>query len=53
MGGIDMDDRNFILSYYRDATEGMHVQCIRRSEEAQKSHTHAYFQVYYVIGIYT
>ena len=43
-----MDDRNFILSYYRDATEGMHVQCIRRSEEAQKRHTHAYFQVYYV-----
>lgn len=43
-----MDARNFILAYYRDAADGMHVQCLRSSEEAQKPHTHAYFQIYYV-----
>lgn len=45
-----MDTRNFMLSYYRDAADGMHVQCIRSSEEAQKSHTHVYFQIYYVVA---
>jgi AraC-like DNA-binding protein/mannose-6-phosphate isomerase-like protein (cupin superfamily) len=43
-----MDARNFILTYYRDATDGMHVQCIRHSTEAQKPHTHMYFQIYYI-----
>lgn len=43
-----MDVRNFMLSYYRDATNDMHVQCIRGSVEAQKPHTHTYFQIYYI-----
>lgn len=40
--------RKFMLSYYRDAAEGLHVQRIHSSVEAQKPHTHAYFQIYYV-----
>jgi len=39
---------NFVLSYYKNAVDGIHVQKICNSVEAQKPHTHAYFQIYYV-----
>ena len=43
-----MDSRQFVISYYRDAADGMHVQYIRNSTEAQRPHSHTYFQIYYV-----
>jgi len=43
-----MDIRNFVLSYYNNAVEGVHIQRISDSEAASKPHTHAYFQIYYV-----
>ena len=39
---------NFALSYYKDATDGIHVQRLDASEAASKPHTHGYFQIYYV-----
>jgi len=44
-----MDIKNFILSYYSNATEGVHIQKVTNSAVAQKPHTHEYFQVFYVI----
>ena len=44
-----MDIKNFILSYYGNATEGVHIQRVKDSSIAQKPHTHEYFQVFYVI----
>ena len=44
-----MDIKNFILSYYSNATEGVHIQKVKNSAVAQKPHTHEYFQVFYVI----
>ncbi len=43
-----MKNKNFDLTYYKNAEEGIHVQCIENSLEASKPHTHNYFQIYYI-----
>ncbi len=43
-----MKKKNFDLSYYKNAKDGIHVQCIENSTEAGKPHTHNYFQIYYI-----
>ncbi len=43
-----MDAKRFILSYYKNAEAGIHIQKIENSEEAKKLHSHGYFQIYYV-----
>lgn len=44
-----MDKKNFSLSYYKDAADGMHMQRVDHSEEAQHPHSHEYFQIYYIL----
>lgn len=44
-----MDIKNFVLTYYKNAADGIHIQLVEKSVEAQKPHTHEYFQIYYVI----
>lgn len=43
-----MDIKNFVLSYYKNSTENFHIQKLDRVTEAQKPHTHEYFQIYYI-----
>ncbi|MBR2322842.1 MAG: helix-turn-helix domain-containing protein [Clostridia bacterium] len=43
-----MNVKNFVLSYYKNATSSMHVHKVRNSLEAQNPHTHDYFQIYFV-----
>ena len=45
-----MDYKRFVLSYYKNAIKGIHIQRIRESDEAKKPHSHNYFQIYYVLG---
>lgn len=42
-------EKHFILNYYKNADCGIHVQKISDSSEAQKTHSHGYFQIYYVL----
>lgn len=44
-----MDIKNFILTYYKNAADGIHIHRVEKSSEAQKPHTHEYFQIYYII----
>lgn len=44
-----MDYKRFVLSYYKNAVQGIHVQRIRCTEEARKPHSHSYYQIYYVL----
>ena len=44
-----MDIKNFVLSYYKNSTDGFHIHKVEKSIEASKPHTHDYFQIYYVI----
>ena len=44
-----MNIKNFVLTYYKNAADGIHIQRVEKSVEAQKPHTHEYFQIYYVI----
>lgn len=44
-----MDIKNFIFSYFNNATEGLHIKKVKHSTEAQAPHTHEYFQIFYVI----
>lgn len=41
--------KNFMLTYYKNTFEGIHIQRAVSSAEAQKPHTHDYFQIYYII----
>ena len=43
-----MDIKNFVLSYYKNSTENFHIQKVDMFTEAQKPHTHEYFQIYFV-----
>ncbi len=44
-----MDIKKFVLSYYKNAADGMHIQRVeKKAIEATKPHTHIYFQIYYV-----
>jgi len=44
-----MDVKNYALSYYKNSAEDFHIHRVERSVDAQKPHTHEYFQIYYVI----
>jgi AraC-like DNA-binding protein len=44
-----MDYKRFVLSYYKNAVQGIHVQRIACTEEARKPHNHSYYQLYYVL----
>lgn len=43
-----MNIKNFVLSYYKNSTENFHIQKLDKVYEAQKPHTHDYFQIYYI-----
>mgnify|MGYP003304564378 CR=1 FL=1 len=43
-----MDIKNFVLSYYDNSTENFHIQKLSKVTEAQKPHTHDYFQIYFI-----
>lgn len=43
-----MDIKNFVLSYYENSADNFHVQKVDKSFEAQKPHTHEYFQIYFI-----
>ncbi len=42
-------EKHFILNYYKNADCGIHIQKIANSSEAQKMHSHGYFQIYYIL----
>lgn len=44
-----MDIKNFVLSYYKNSTEGFHIHKVEKTSEAQKPHTHEYFQIYFIL----
>ncbi|MBR2500074.1 MAG: helix-turn-helix domain-containing protein [Clostridia bacterium] len=43
-----MDIKNFVLSYYKNSTDTFHIHKVSDSKEAQKPHTHEYFQIYFI-----
>lgn len=43
-----MNVKNFVLSYYENSAENFHIQKLDKVTEAQKPHTHDYFQIYFV-----
>lgn len=43
-----MDIKRFILSFYQGTDDGMHIQRLTGSAEAEKPHSHEYFQIYYI-----
>lgn len=43
-----MNIRNFALSFYGNAVDGIHIQKIEEPKEARELHTHAYYQIYYI-----
>ncbi|MBE7048651.1 MAG: helix-turn-helix domain-containing protein [Ruminococcaceae bacterium] len=43
-----MNIKNFVLSYYENSAENFHIQKIDKVTEAQKPHTHEYFQIYFI-----
>ena len=43
-----MDIKNFVLSYYKNSIENFHIQKLDKVTEAQKPHTHEYFQIYFI-----
>ncbi|MBQ4518530.1 MAG: helix-turn-helix domain-containing protein [Clostridia bacterium] len=43
-----MDVKNFVLSYYENSAENFHIQKVDKVTEAQKPHTHDYFQIYFI-----
>jgi len=40
--------RNFVLSFYANAADGIHIQRLEKPREAKEFHTHVYFQIYYI-----
>ena len=44
-----MIEKHFILSYYKNADSGFYIQRITNSAEAQKTHSHEYYQIYYIL----
>ena len=48
--GDKMDIKNFVLTYYKNAADGIHIHRVEKSLEAQKPHRHEYFQIYYIIS---
>ena len=43
-----MDIKNFVLSYYKNSAENFHIHKVEKTTEAQKPHTHEYFQIYFI-----
>lgn len=43
-----MDIKNFVLTYYKNAAEGMHIHRVEDPTEASKPHMHIYCQIYYI-----
>ncbi|MBE6966642.1 MAG: AraC family transcriptional regulator [Ruminococcaceae bacterium] len=43
-----MNVRNFVLSFYANAADGIHIQRLEKPREAKEFHTHVYFQIYYI-----
>lgn len=44
-----MNIKNFVLSYYKNSANDFHIQKTEKTYEAQKPHTHEYFQIYYIV----
>ena len=44
-----MDPKRFVLSYYKNSIENFHIQRKKESSEAEKLHSHEYFQIYFII----
>jgi len=40
--------RNFVLSFYSNTSDGVHIQRVEKPREAKSLHTHAYYQIYYI-----
>jgi len=47
-GKSRLNIRNFVLSYYGNDIDGIHIQKIDKPKEAKELHTHPYYQIYYV-----
>lgn len=43
-----MHIRNFVLSFYPNTADGVHIQRVERPREAREYHTHEYYQIYYI-----
>lgn len=43
-----MDIKNFVLSYYSNATKDFHIKEITKPQEALSLHKHEYYQIYYL-----
>lgn len=43
-----MEIRNFVLSFYPNTADGIHIQRVEQPREARKTHTHTYYQIYYI-----
>ena len=43
-----MDIKKFVLSYYANATEELHVNEVTNPRESLSLHRHAYYQIYYL-----
>ena len=43
-----MDIKNFVLSYYKNSADNFHIHKVEKTVEAQKPHTHEYFQIYFI-----
>jgi len=43
-----MDIKNFVLSYYKNSADSFHIHKVEETKEAQKPHTHEYYQIYFI-----
>ena len=43
-----MDVKKFALSYYKNALDDFHIQRVEKPIEARKTHSHEYYQIYFV-----
>jgi len=48
-GMTNINIKNFVLSYYKNAADGLHIQRVEKVGEAKNPHTHDYFQIYYIV----
>ncbi len=46
--GDIMNVKNFVMTYYKNAADGFHIQRVENFTEAKKLHTHEFFQIYYI-----
>lgn len=43
-----MEIRNFVLNFYPNTADGVHIQRVQQPREARETHTHTYYQIYYI-----